>query len=233
MSSIENKKLFSKELAYIAGMLILAFGTAFMEAADYGVSMVVAPAYIIHLKVSEFASFFTFGMAEYTLQAVLIAITAAVLRRFRLSYLLSFVTAVIYGFMLDGAMAIIALVPCTHVAVRLLFFAIGMLCCSLGVALLFHTYIPPEAYELLVKEVSAKFNINISRFKTCYDCISCAISILLSFAFFGFGVFEGVKLGTVICALLNGSIIAVITTFMEKHFVFRASFPSAEARLSK
>ncbi len=233
MTQPDNKKVFSKELSYALGMIILTLGTALMTTADYGVSMVVAPAYIIHLKVSEFAPFFTFGMAEYTLQAVLIIAAAVILRRFRLSYLLSFATAVLYGFLLDGFLALISFIPCESAAVRIPFFIIGMLCCSIGVSLLFHTYIPPEAYELFVKEISAKFGVNINRFKTLYDCTSCVVSIILSFVFFGFGVFKGVWLGTAVCALLNGFTIGSVTKTLEKHFTFKALFPTAESRLDK
>ena len=44
-------------------------------------------------------SFVTFGMAEYCLQAVLL-LAMCLLLRFRVSYLFSFVTAVVYGFVL-------------------------------------------------------------------------------------------------------------------------------------
>ena len=82
-----KKKTFYTEIAYIIGIITLALGTALMEKADFGMSMVVAPAYIIHLKLSELMPFFSFGMAEYTLQAVLLIIMMVFLRRFKLSYL--------------------------------------------------------------------------------------------------------------------------------------------------
>lgn len=216
-----KKHTFYSELAYLFGLLILAVGTALMERADFGVSMVVAPAYILHLKVSQYWSFFTFGMAEYTLQAVLILLLMAVLRRFRLTYLFSFVTAVIYGFMLDGTMALIALIPGDGLPLRIPFYVLGLLLCSVGVSLLFHTYISPEAYELFVKEVSGKTGINIHRFKTGYDIVSCLVGVILSFAFFGFGHFEGVKWGTILCALINGFVISLCTRAFERFFDFR------------
>ena len=75
-----NRKLpFSREFAYILGLFITALGVSFMEKPDFGVSMVVAPAYILHLKISQTYSFFTFGMAEYTLQAVVLIIMIIVL----------------------------------------------------------------------------------------------------------------------------------------------------------
>lgn len=215
------KKTFYTELAYVFGLIALAFGTALMEAADFGVSMVVAPAYLLHLKISQTLPFFTFGMAEYTLQAFILALMCIILRRVRLSFLFSFVTAVVYGFMLDGAMLIIALMPAESMAMRAVFYLTGMLGCSAGVSLMFHTYISPEAYELFVKEISARFSLNINIFKTCYDCASCLIGVILSFAFFGMWRFEGVKLGTVVCALINGYIISLCTRFLERRFEFR------------
>ena len=69
-----------------------------MEKADFGVSMVVAPAYLLYRWLSPAWSFVTFGMAEYCLQAVLLLAMCLLLRRFRVSYLFSFVTAVVYGY---------------------------------------------------------------------------------------------------------------------------------------
>ncbi|MGM9653616.1 MAG: DUF6198 family protein [Eubacteriales bacterium] len=220
-----KKITFYSELSYVFGVIVLAFGAALMAAADCGVSMVVAPAYLLHLKLSETFSFFTFGMAEYCLQALLILLVCAVLRRFRISYLFSFVTALLYGFLLDAAMLVTAGFTGAPFPVRVLLYGIGMLCSSLGVSLLFHTYISPEAYELVVKEISGKFGFDIHKCKTVYDCISCAVSVVLSFCFFGWFHFEGVKWGTILCALLNGTIIGGITGLLERRFCFCDRLP--------
>lgn len=90
------KRRFYTELAYFLGLVILAVGTGFMEKADFGMSVIVAPAYVIYLKVSQVLPWFSFGMAEYTLQAVLLLVMMMVLRRFQVRYLFSFVTAVVW-----------------------------------------------------------------------------------------------------------------------------------------
>ena len=220
-----KKKTFYTEMAYVLGIVILALGTALMEKANFGMSMVVAPAYLLHLKLSQTLPFFSFGMAEYTLQAAILLLLVLVMRRFKLSYLFSFCTAVIYGFALDGVMLLTAGLPAETMALRMAYYLLGMLLCSIGVSLLFHTYIAPEAYELFVKEVSAKTGMDIHRFKTLYDCVSCGIGVLLSFAFFGLWHFEGVKLGTILCALVNGSIIGACTHFFETRFAFEDALP--------
>ena len=218
------KRTFPTELSYIFGIIFLALGTAFMEKPDFGVSMVVAPAYLLHLKISETYSFFTFGMAEYTLQAVLLVAMMIVLRRFKVSYLFSFVTAVIYGFALDLSMAIVSYITMDTMFLRILYYIIGLILCSFGVAFFFHTYISPEVYELFVKEVSAKYGKDIHKVKTVYDICSCTVGVILSFCFFGFGVFHGVKLGTILCALINGSLIGLCSKCLEHFFVFKNRF---------
>lgn len=215
-----KKKVFYSELAYILGLVSLALSAAFMERADFGVSMVVAPAYLLHLKVSQYLPFFSFGMAEYTLQAVLLIVMVIVIRKFRLSYLFSFVTAVVYGFVLDLSMMCVAIIPSELLVTRIILYIIGLLGCAIGVSLLFHTYISPEVYELFVKEVSGIMKVDINKFKTIYDLSSCVLAIIMSFMFFGLWHFEGVKIGTVVCALLNGITIGMFSKLFDKFFVF-------------
>lgn len=223
-----KKRTLYAEAAYLLGIVILALGTALMEKAAFGMSMVVSPAYILHVKISEFLPFFTFGMAEYTFQAFLLVILGIVKRKFRMIFLFSFVTAVIYGFTLDGIMLLCSGLPADGIVWRILWYILGMVICSMGVALLFHTYIAPEAYELFVKVIAVDHGWEISRVKTVYDCVSCAVSVILSFVFFGFGTFVGVNWGTVVCALINGSIIGACTALLKKCFTFADALPWRE-----
>lgn len=219
------KRVCFNELAYVIGIIVLAFGTALMEKADFGMSMVVAPAYLLHLKLSQYYPGFSFGMAEYVLQAFILIVLSFIMHKFKKSYLFSFVTAIFYGTVLDLMIYLVRNLSFDKIAVRALLYLAGVFFCAAGVSFLFHTYISPEAYELLVKEISAKHNININRVKTVYDCISCLAGISLSFAFFGFGHFEGVKLGTIICALINGWLIGHISKILESLFIFKDAFP--------
>ena len=218
-----KKRTFYTELAYVFGILSLVFGVTFMERADFGLSMVVAPAYVMHRFISTLPGmgWFTFGAAEYTLQLVLVLALMIVVGKFRITYFFSFVTAVIYGFILDLVMWLTPAVPAEKIWLRIIFFILGELFCTLGVSLVFHTYIPPEAYELFVSEVSKKFNKPTARVKWIYDVVSCLTAIALSFLFFGFGVFVGVKWGTVLCAVINGVIISWMIKQEDLLFDFR------------
>ena len=92
---MKTKRVFYTELAYAIGIIVLALGTALMERADFGMSMVVAPAYLLHLKVSEFLPWYSFGVSEYVLQAVLLAVLSLMMRKFKKGYLFSFITAIL------------------------------------------------------------------------------------------------------------------------------------------
>lgn len=224
-----SKKTFYSELAYVFGLILLAFSTSLMTLANFGLSMVVAPAYIFHVWLQPIFPFFSFGMAEYVFQAVLLLLMMLIVRRFRLRYLFAFATAVLYGFLLDFFLFVLSPLPTGLLWVRLLLFFVGMAVCSLGVSLMFHTYLAPEVYELFVKEISEVYHLSISRFKTVYDCSSCLLALLLSFLFFGFGTFVGVNWGTIVCALVNGFLIGRFSSLLEHFFVFPPAFKGKAA----
>lgn len=54
-----------------------------------------------------------------------------------------------------------------------------------------------------------------------FGILALALGIALSFALFGFGHFAGVKPGMVLCALVNGFLIARVGSALEAAFDFR------------
>jgi len=124
---------------------------------------------------------------------------------------------------LDAVMFLVALLPFEGVVWRIVLYVAGMVVCAIGVALLFHTYFPPEAYELFVKELAEKFHMPIGKMKTIYDCCSCALGVILSLCFFG--TLVGVQWGTIVCAIVNGWLIGRISRFLEDKFVFKDALP--------
>ena len=220
---MKTKRVFYSEAAYALGIVALALGTALMARADFGMSVAVAPAYLLHLKLSPVFPAFTFGVAEYLFQAGLLILLSLALRRFRAVYLLSFVTTVLYALALDAVIALGGLLPPLPggLGLRVCCFIAGELLCASGVSLFFRTYLPPEVYELLVKEIARHTGADVHRVKMAYDGVSCAVSVAMSFAFFGFGHFEGVKLGTAALALVNGRIIRGVSRAMETRFEFK------------
>ena len=177
------------------------------------------PARLTNQTASINLPFFSFGMSEYVFQAVLLVLLSLVMRKLKKSYILSFATAFLYGTILDIMINIVALFPYSGIVWQVIFYIAGLIICAIGVALLLHTYFPPEAYELVVKELSAKFNVTVGKTKTIYDCCSCILSIVLSVCFFS--AFVGVKWGTIVCAIVNGWLIGRISQLLENNFILK------------
>lgn len=219
-----KKITFYSELAYLVGLMLTAIGNSLMTQANFGLSMVVAPSYLLHLKVSEWLPFYSFGMSGYVFQGLLVLLTALIMKRFRLSYLFSFVTAFIFGNMLDLALIPASMIPADSLAVRIVLMIVGLFVVTAGVSLLFNTYISPEAYELLVKEVSRKTGIDTGKMKIIYDLSSLVLSLLLSVLFFGLPDLVGIGIGTLVSAVFNGILIAAYLKLYRKFFDFKDIF---------
>lgn len=221
-----KKISFPSEIAYVVGLLLLSLGTCLSTKANFGVSMIAAPAYLIHLFLSKTVNvFFTFGRCEIMLEMLVILIMCLLLRKFKLGYLFSLMAGVIYGLFLDMWMMIFKDVHVVNFLSRIMFFIFAQIVTAYGLALAFKSYFPPAAYDFFVKEVSNHFNIKLSIYKTAFDITFCIISIILSFLIFGFGHFEGIKFGTIIISLVNGTTIGIATSHIDKIFTFYDIYP--------
>ena len=71
---MNNKKGNFAELAYVMGMILCPLGVCLSAKSGFGVSMVVAPAYVLYLRISETLPWFTFGKSEYIFQGLLLIV---------------------------------------------------------------------------------------------------------------------------------------------------------------
>ena len=83
---MNEKKGKLAEAAYVLGMILCPLGVCLSAKSGFGVSMVVAPAYVLFQKVSQTISWFTFGKSEYIFQGLLLILLAIVLRKFKWKY---------------------------------------------------------------------------------------------------------------------------------------------------
>lgn len=218
---MKKKTVISSEAAYFAAVILLALAVATLTAANFGISMIVAPAYLLSLKLGVV----TFGQAEYIIQAGVFVILCIILRKFRFVYLMSFATCLIYGAVLD----LWRKLPCFDPTVtapgsmalwlRVLMFIAGAVLTSFSVALFFKTYLYPQVYDFFVKAVSHKFGIKLALFKTIFDLSMLTASVIMTFCFFG--KFVGLGWGTLVMATCNGTVIGFFSKLLDKRFEFR------------
>lgn len=213
----------SKEATYVIAILLLSFSVAMITCTDFGVSMIVAPAYILSQKVA----FLSFGSAEYVVQAVLFVIFCIAMKRVKPIYFCSFLTGVIYGAVLDLWRKVIphfnpeinqpGSLP---TQIKVIYFILGMLLTSLSIALFYKTYFYPQVYDFYVKGVSGRYGISTTKFKIGFDFSFLIIACILSVALFKKLV--GVGFGTIIMTCLNGVVIGFFSSFLDKHVDFYA-----------
>ena len=230
------------EIIYIAALVLLTLAVAMTAAADLGVSMVVAPAYILHLKfdalrIGSLTVPLTFGVFTYIVEGVIFIVFCILMKKVKLSYFCSFLTCVIYGYVLDAWRAIVPLfnekiTPPGSMALwaRILLFVGGMVLTSFAVALFFKTYIPPQVIDFFVKGVSEKYSIDRTKFKIMTDAALLVLAAAMTFIFFG--KFRGIGIGTVIITICNGWIIGFFTKLFDKFVTVKPIFPKVEEKFA-
>lgn len=212
----------SREAAYLLGLLIMPFAVAFTVRADLGMSMVSAPSYIISQKISVIS----YGTTEYLFQALFLILMCVIIKKARLSYLTSFVTAVIYGYLLDFAVYVMGFIPADSLFVRIPLFLLGMFLTALAVAFFFNTYLAPCAYDFFVRVVGHEKKLDMRKWKLSFDFSMLILSVALSLILFR--NFIAISYGTIIMAIFNGHIIAFFSNLMEKHIDFFDRLPLAK-----
>ena len=152
-----NKKTIYSEMLYILAIIILAFAVNLMSIADLGMSMIVCPAYII----SERFDFLTYGQSEYLTATIVFIIFCLVMKRFKISYLLSYLTGILYALFSD---LIKILVPIFNqnltisMNMKIGYFFIGMILSGLAVALFYKTYLYPQIYDFFCESCCTKIS---------------------------------------------------------------------------
>jgi len=152
----EKKFVLYSEVAYVLSVVLIALAVALASAADFGLSMVVVPAYIL----SQWLGVITFGQAEYIVQGLLFVILCVALRGFKPIYLVSFFTGVFYGAVLDLWRLLPFLNPAVTppgsmgLGLRIVLFALSELLTGIAIALCFKAYLFPMVYDFLDQFIS-------------------------------------------------------------------------------
>ena len=223
----------ANEFAWLCGVLLISFGVFLVTKAGFGVSMIVAPAYIIHLAVSHFLPWYSFGTSEYILQGVLLAVMCLVIRKFNWRYLLSFATAVIYGYILDFWFFLCGgSEPFTALPARIVSLAAGVVITSLSIAFFFRTYLPQQVYELFVSQLAQRFGKKTEKVKLVYDICSLLVAVILALAvshrFDDVRFTDCIGIGTVVCTVFNALLISLCGKGLDKLFGFAPALPKLE-----
>ncbi|MBQ4082343.1 MAG: hypothetical protein IJC55_03505 [Clostridia bacterium] len=219
------------EAAWVLGVILCPLGVSLCTKANLGLSMIAAPAYILHFFLEQFSDFFSQGRTEYVWQAFLLLILVCIIRRFRFRYLLCFASAFISGMVLDGWLQVVGgdQTP-DSMLVRILCFAAGECITALAIAFYFRTSLPLQIHELLVTEISDRFRFPAHKVKRAEDTVMLVISML--FAWLLNGSWQGIGIGTIVITLVNATLITLFGKVLDRFFEFDPAFPKITSWLS-
>lgn len=212
------------EVAWLIGMLLCSLGVVLGTKANFGLSMMAAPSYILHIALSRLLPWYSQGTSEYLWQLFLTVLLCLVIRKVKFKFLLSFVAALIFGYFIDGWLLVFGgNGEFPTLAGRILGFVGSTVITALAVAFLFRTYLPVPIGDGLVVELSQHFNVPQAKVKQINDIsylvLSFGLALLLT------GGLNGVGIGTVLITLVNAPLIRMWGGLLDRCFGFEPLLP--------
>ncbi len=212
------------ELAWIVGNILCAFGNCLVSKSNFGLSAIIAPAFIINDRIE----FLSVGVCEYIIQGILLTLCCVIIGKFKGKFIATICNILFYGACFDIVNDYIFsfLKPSEmDMPSRIIVAAIGTVITGFAIALMLRTYIPPSSYEIFVREIAEAKNLDMTKTKLCFDASMLLISVVLMFALLGHFDFSVIGILTIISAFLNSVLIGFFGRILDKHCEFSPAFP--------
>ena len=199
MGQITPGVVLSKVAVYAVGLLFMAFGVAFSVNSGLGVSPVNSLPYVVSLVLGVDMGSCVIGVFSfYVLVQILIY-----RRDFKRINLTQIVFSTLFGYFVDFAKAVVGDFALPTYPGQLIMLAVSMVLVALGVCLYMDAGLVNMPMEGMTNAIAERIvKKPFHDVKVAVDCLAVAAAILLSFV--GLGGLEGIREGTLLCALLVG-----------------------------
>lgn len=189
-----------KLLVYIAGLLCLAFGVTFSVNSNLGVSPVNSLPYIISVILQRDMGSCVIGVFSFYIFLQILLLR----KKFRLINLTQIAFSAVFGYFVDFAKWAVGDFAIPTYFGQLFMLAISIFLVAVGVCLYMNAKLVNMPMEGLTHAVCETFfpRRSFHEVKVYMDCLVVATGIVLSFMCLG--KLEGIREGTVFCALLVG-----------------------------
>lgn len=194
--------LVRRVLVYVAGLFFLAFGVAFSVNSNLGVSPVNSLPYVVSVICGV-----EMGACVVAVFSFYIFLQFVLLRKdFQWNQVAQLVFSTIFGSFVDLAKWIMGDFAIPTYFGKLVMLAISIVLVAIGVCLYMGVNLMNMPMEGLTAAVKAKIfpKKPFPEVKVMMDCLVVGIGIVLSFVFLG--RLDGIREGTVLCAILVGKI---------------------------
>ena len=194
-------KICKRIFVAIVGLGVMAFGVAFSVKANLGVSPISCIPYVYSLKLD-------WSLGELTIMMNTLFVLAQFLilrKRYTLLHLSQLAAVTVFGFCIDLALYAIDGLTVSGYVWQVMVCLLSCVLIALGVFLLVKaklTYLPGDGLAVVVSET---FKKEFGKLKVSLDSSMVVIGLVSSFFFLH--RLEGIREGTVIAALLVGSMV--------------------------
>lgn len=218
---MKTKNLKLGEASWIIGNILCALGNCLVAKSAFGLSAIIAPAFILQEKIS----FLTVGFCEYIIQGILLTLCCLIIGKFKPQFIATICNIIFYGAAFDTINWLLRFLQPTDFFARILLAILGTFITALAVALMLRTYIPPSIYEIFVKEVAVAKGFDIVKTKLVFDASMLGLSFVLMFTLLGEFRLDLIGILTIISAFANSILIAFFGKFINKYLNFEPAIP--------
>ena len=189
-------------------MILNSFAINLFIKANFGISSLDALPYVMSLAFPTFSN----GIWNAIIQSFWLVITMIAIRKFKPGYILSFVLAFIFGFLLNG-WAQVVLPWSDQFAARILYFAVALVIITIGVSCFLLCGTPVLPFDTVVRAFTMEKNMSVRKARTGFDIINLILTLAVSLIFLRRLV--GIGFGTLVSVLLMGTLIGKTTDWMK------------------
>lgn len=196
---------------YFIGLFIMTIGIAISVKSNLGVSPVSSIPYTMTCVWG-----IEMGKATILYHTILVLLQIVILRKdFKAGSLLQVAVGIVFGYFTTFCNYCVSYLPSTdNLAIRVLMMLISTVFIAFGIFLYLPADVMPLAGEGIMKAISDMAHIEFSRVKIAFDVSMVVISTVVCLVMIhGLG---SVGVGTIIAALLVGTVLGVITKLFGK-----------------
>ena len=186
----------------LAGIAVMALGIDLVVKGNLGNSPISACPYVMSHVLPDIS----FGTLMLVWQCLLVATQIAILRRdFRPIDLLQLPVSVFFGLCIDVFVVLLAPLSVPSYLSAWLYLVVGILVLAAGIVMTVVSGTVMNCGEAVVQAVVAKTGIRFGTVKVSFDLTCAIVATVLGLAFLGY--VEGVREGTVVCAVFTGMVV--------------------------
>lgn len=213
-----------RSLILLVGLFVMALGVALSVKANLGTSPISCIPYVYSLGFP-----ITIGTASIVMNLLLILLQIVLLRRsYQLVQLLQLPVALFFGCFIDIAMYLLSGIHASSYWLQWLLCLLSCVILAFGVFLEIKAKVTYLAGEGLSLAIAKTFNIEFGKAKVGLDSTMVVIGIISSFFFLH--SLQGIREGTIIAALLVGTITRFFSSTLNKFYPIKAQPIAVERR---